>query len=91
MSAPVRLRRRPLLVDAYRYDGDNALDVVRWITANSGQARFVGGELVVETFDGWHDVPVGHFVLREVDPDREGFHYPVRPSIVAATYDEVGE
>lgn len=81
---PVRVRKRPVVVDAFRYDGSNGPQIVTWVGA---AARFVEGELWIATLEGDHIASPGDYVMRGV----EGEFYPVKPSIFEATYDVVGE
>lgn len=85
MSGPIKVRKRPVVVDAYRYDGDNAIDIAHWV----GSSAYVTlrGELVIRTLEGDHRADAGDYVMRGV----AGEHYPIKPAIFAATYDEVGE
>lgn len=85
MTVPIRVRKRPVEVDAYRFTGDNAADIVAWV----GAAAFTGanGELVIVTLEGDHRADVGDYILRGV----AGEFYPVKPRIFEATYDLVAE
>lgn len=80
MTGPTRVRKRPVEVDAYRFTGDNAADIVAWV----GAAAFVApdGALIIVTLEGDHRADVGDYILRGV----AGEYYPVKPSIFETTY-----
>lgn len=80
---PIRVRKRPVVVDAFRYDGRNADEIITW--AGHSAYSTLRGELIIRTLEGDHRAAPGDYVLRGV----EGEFYPVKPSIFAATYDEV--
>lgn len=87
MTGPIRAIHRPTVVDAYRFDGSNGPDIVAWAGLNrDGEpeatwSRYDG--LIINTLDGEHIVPIGHYVICGV----EGEHYPVKSSIFHASYE----
>lgn len=83
MTGPIRVRKRPVEVDAYQYTGDNADRIVAWVGPDAYTT--LDGELIIGTLEGDHKAAPGDWVLRGV----EGEHYPCKPSIFAATYDQV--
>ncbi len=82
-DGPVRVRKRPLVVEAYRYTGANADDIVAWVGA--GAYVELDGRLIIRTREGDHEACPGDVVMRGV----EGELYPIPPSIYAKSYDEV--
>lgn len=90
MSGPVRVRKKPVEVQAYRYDGTNSTDIIRWTATSGNEEQWayetLAGELVIRTLEGDHVAAPGDWVMRGV----EGEFYPCKPSIFAATYDELG-
>jgi hypothetical protein len=82
-DGPIKVRKRPLVVEAYRYTGANAAGIVAW----AGPSAYVelDGRLIIRTDEGDHEAYPDDVVMRGV----EGELYPIRPSIYAATYDEV--
>ena len=85
MSGPIRVRKRPLEVDAYLYDGTNADDIARWV----GPDAYITlrGDLVIRTLEGDHKAEVGDYVMR----GSLGEHYPIKPAVYADVYEPVGE
>lgn len=81
MTAPLRVRKRPVIVEAMPYTGDNAAAIVKWVGDDAYET--LRGELVIRTLEGDHVATPGDYVLRGV----EGEHYPVKPSIFQATYE----
>jgi hypothetical protein len=83
-GGPVIVRKRPVMVMAYRYTGDNAAAIVEWAKPHAYVT--LRGELIISTLEGEHRAEPGDWVMRGV----EGEYYPCKPSIFAATYDELG-
>lgn len=93
MTGPIRAIHRPTIVDAYRFDGSNGPDIVAWAGLNQDPNSPKYGEpqatwsrydgLVINTLDGEHIVPIGHYVVHGV----EGVHYPVKSSIFHTSYE----
>lgn len=84
MTGPVRVIKRPIEIQAYRYDGTNGAAIVRW--AGSEAYESFRGELVVRTLEGDHVAQKGDWVMRGV----LGEFYPMRPTVFDASYDELG-
>lgn len=83
-SRPVKVRKRPVVVEAMRFTGHNHHAILTW----AGVAgRLEHGEMVITTLEGDHVASHGDYILRGV----AGEFYPVKPSIFEATYDLVGE
>jgi hypothetical protein len=92
MSGPFYARRLPVVVQAYRFDGSNGPEIVEWAGTNleTGEpwatwSAYDG--LVINTLDGEHIAPIGHWVICGV----EGEHYPIKPSVYHAGYEQLGE
>ena len=83
MSGPINVRKRPVTVQAYQYDGDNGLDVAEWIGSDASWEPIDG--LVIHTLEGDHIASPGDWVIRGV----EGEHYPCKASIFEVTYEVV--
>ena len=83
MNGPLRIRKRPITVEAYQYTGDNAAEVIAW----AGQHAYntLRGQLVIHTLEGDHIASPGDWVIRGVENE----HYPCKASIFDATYEPV--
>lgn len=100
MSAARKYRKKPVEVEAAQWDGTEAgaREVMAWIALSGRGVRavyFPTGEwsdehpdaayIVVRTLEGNMLASSGDYVIRGA----EGEHYPCKPAIFAATYDEV--
>lgn len=90
MSAtPKKYRKQPVVIEAMRYDGSNAVAVVRWFTKHlDDPAPYVAaqtGDLVIPTLEGDMRASVGDWIIRGV----QGEFYPCKPAIFEATYEPV--
>lgn len=89
-AKPIKVRKKPVVVEAMRWDGDvrSGHPVTRWINYNGGRARYTPGtvqDLYIETLEGNMVVSPGDYVIRGVN----GEFYPCKPDIFAKTYEEV--
>lgn len=98
----IRVRKRPVEVDAIRWTGDNEDDVAEFAMAErSVMTRFAAldeadrsncddPEATAQVFDDLHStwvlVYTGDYIIRGV----QGEFYPIRPDVFAATYEPVG-
>lgn len=94
-DAPSRWRKKPVEVDAWRFDGtwDSIND---WLTAlgydedgdgsDGGPACYMeAGELIIQTLEGDMHASPGDYIIRGV----QGEFYPCKPDIFEATYERV--
>lgn len=87
----MRFRKRPVEVEATRWDGTvaDATRIIDWVLGGGGTARYVdeGGQpasLHIDTLEGpIHWANEGDWIIRGV----AGEFYPCKPDIFAATYE----
>ena len=88
-----RYRKKPVVIEAFQYDGDLKNDkgysVPDWaVTAfESGMMYYKAdtqGELYIHKLEGEHHVSTGDYVIQGVN----GELYPCKPDIFEKTYDE---
>lgn len=86
LRAP-RWRKRPVVVEAMRYDGGNWGEIVVWSQGVVGVILPTMDEthprLLVETLEGRMEAGRGDWIIRGV----AGEFYPCAPAIFAATYE----
>lgn len=86
LRAP-RWRKRPVVVEAMRYDGSNWGEIVVWSQGVVGVILPTMDEahpgLFVETLEGRMEAGRGDWIIRGV----AGEFYPCAPAIFAATYE----
>lgn len=85
VSEPGRWRKRPVVVEAIRYDGSNGRQVVEWAPPLLVAVR--DGHLAISTAEGVMRADAGDWIIRGV----EGELYPCKPSIFDATYQPEGD
>jgi len=79
-----RFRKRPVVIEAIQYTGNNGPDVRRFI----GQEPYMGCEprgIRIETLEGAMFVDDGDWVIKGV----KGEFYPCKAEIFEATYEPV--
>lgn len=74
-------RKKPVVIEALQYTGDNLLDVMRWI----GTDAYVRDGLHIKTLEGDHTASPGDYIIKGV----MGEFYPCKPDIFEATYEPV--
>jgi hypothetical protein len=85
-------RKRPVVVEAVQFTGDNRSEIIQWILDNEGTARWHGGEeyddgnerIYIDTLEGTMILCLWSWAIRGV----EGEFYPCADSIFKATYEE---
>jgi hypothetical protein len=90
-----RYRKKPIVIDAILWTGDNILDVMTFMhpqepvyVNNLSHMKFTNADDVVgiQTLEGLVVASKGDWILRGV----AGELYPCKPDIFAATYEAVG-
>lgn len=90
-----RYRKRPVEIDAVRYDGRNRDEVVAFIGGLgkveekkvSGPGRGMHEGIVIHTLEGDMTASVGDWIIKGI----AGEFYPCRDDIFRATYEAVEE
>lgn len=79
-------RKRPVQVQAMRYDEANPEPLLHWLRNNAADYRFSSdGALVIGTLEGYLRVVSGAWVIRGLI----GEFYPCDPYVFAETYEAV--
>lgn len=84
MTEPKRYRKRPVVVEAMRYDGENYEDIRQFALGNVRKYSRKA-TLVVCTIEGAVGVDPPVWIVKGV----KGEFYPCKPDIFEATYEEV--
>lgn len=88
----MKFRKKPVVIEAMKFDGENAGDVMNWAhralppEANS-IVRFDLGGLSIRTLEGYLHASPGDWIIRGI----KGEFYPCKPDIFEATYERVEE
>lgn len=82
----MKYRKRPLVIDAYRWDGQPS-KLMAWVVGFDSSyvaLRFVGdGRVGIPTLEGEMLAQAGDWIIRGV----KGEFYPCKPDIFAETYE----
>ena len=86
-----RYRKKPIVVDAIRWDGgvEEATTIIDWVIDGDGTARYheavnnVPEEIAIDTLEGTMSAQVGDWIIRGV----KGEFYPCKPEIFEITYE----
>ncbi|PZR71773.1 MAG: hypothetical protein DLM66_00095 [Candidatus Dormiibacter spiritus] len=89
---PQRYRKKPIEIEAMRFDGSNEDDILSWASGHEDpeamwiQTTLDGShEIVIATSTGLATVHPGWWVCKGVESE----FYPCKPSIFEATYEAV--
>jgi hypothetical protein len=96
MSTPKKFRKKPVVIEALRWDGtaEGAIPIIDWILATGQRAASyddgdpgvgVPESLRIETLEGTMRAEPGDWIIRGV----QGEFYPCKPDIFIATYEGV--
>lgn len=85
---PGRYRKRPITIEAMRFTGDNAGEIMAWATRFSMKdpvrESINGKRLYIDTLEGTMMAVVGWWVIKGV----KGEFYPCDPEVFAESYEE---
>ena len=82
----MRFRKKPVVIEAVVWTGDNWYEVATWIGLNAHPSLgVVGRQLRIPTLEGDHLASPGDYIIRGV----QGEFYPCKPDIFRQTYDPV--
>jgi len=91
----MKFRKKPVIIEALRFDGSNFMEVLDWVGSHATagpRLAFVDAEnklriRTLESGDGSHIADSGDWIIRGV----KGEFYPCKPDIFAATYEPAEE
>ena len=78
-----KYRKKPVLVDAVRWDGKNLTEMSDCIGHEGFWHKY--GQLFIRTLEGTMTAEAGDWIIKGV----KGEFYPCKPDIFAATYEAV--
>ena len=80
----MKYRKKPVVIYAVQYDGNNFLDVhENFPEMKFAKDEFGGKNLLIFTLEGQHIATPGDWIIRGV----KGEFYPCKPDIFQATYE----
>ena len=82
----MKFRKRPVVIEAVKYTGRNASEVMTTLGMEEIQEDFTGG-LTIRTLEGEMRAEPGDWIIGGV----KGEFYPCKPDIFEATYEAVDE
>ena len=92
MSGPFRYRKKPVVIEAWLWDGQvhEASNIIDWILSHDGNAGYHHYDepdpgIHITTLEGTMVAQRGDWIVRGVANE----FYPVKPAIFAVTYDRV--
>jgi len=80
-EGPMYFRKKPVVIQAIRWTGENPLEVERFITCQ----YLMGREIIIQTLEGDLAASVGDWIIKGV----KGEFYPCKPDIFELTYEQV--
>lgn len=81
MTSALKFRKKPIVIEAFRYGVDDAPD---WFTVPPGITGFMGF-CIIKTLEGDMRGEQGDYIIKGV----KGEVYPCKPDIFEATYEPV--
>jgi hypothetical protein len=80
----VRYRKKPVVIEAIEFTGDNTREVAAFIGADD-PSQYVGDHdaIIIDTLEGPMRADLGDYVIRGI----AGEHYPCKPDIFWKTYE----
>lgn len=88
-----KYRKKPVVIEAVQYTGENAPEIINWIWENGGDAENLCGRSVccdgqtgirIPTLEGIMVADLNDWIIKGV----KGEFYPCKPDIFEATYDK---
>lgn len=80
MSTPQTYRKKPVVIEAIRYTGNNGYEIGLFVGAADRNAE---NQFLIRTLEGTMAADPGDWIIRGV----QGEFYPCKPDIFAATYE----
>jgi hypothetical protein len=78
-----RYRKKPVVIEAIRWDGANCVDVFAFLGIPHEPHDEEFDEVVIETLEGAMTASIGDYVIKGI----KGEFYPCKPEIFDASYE----
>ena len=85
----MKFRKKPVVIEAQQFTGENAEEIFAWMALTSGASagvRTETGALLIETLEGDMRADINDWIIRGV----KGEFYPCKPDIFTLTYEAAG-
>jgi hypothetical protein len=79
----MKFRKKPVVIDAMLYDGENMLEVVSFVGTRCAIQRAPNQPIMIDTLEGGLRATPGDWIIKGV----KGEFYPCKPDIFEATYE----
>lgn len=80
-----KYRKKPVVIDAIRWDGVNLLELLGFVDDKSVLVDI--GNIFIRTLEGYMEISTGDYIIKGV----KGEFYPCKPDIFEMTYERVTE
>lgn len=79
----MKFRKKPVVVDAVQWTGNNLTEIIKFIGASQVSSSFLEGDLTIPTLEGEMRASVCDWIIKGVN----GEYYPCKPDIFEKTYE----
>ena len=79
--------KKPVTIEAIKWDGTNALDIIKFCNRGKKCGRSDEGNLEIYTLEGVMIAEIGDYIIKGI----KGEFYPCKPDIFEKTYEEFQE
>lgn len=83
----MKYRKKPVVVEAIKYNGKNMDEVQLKLGIPELQQEFTSDNIIIPTLEGDMTAKPGDFIIKGIN----GEFYPCKPDIFEATYEIAGE
>ena len=87
MSEPRKYRKKPVVIEAMRYDGRNIVEVAEWLRGHGVKIGWSGDTIAIPTLEGRIYASPDDYIIRGI----QGEFYPCKPHIFRETYEETAD
>lgn len=95
MSAPIKFRKKPVVVEAIQLTETNRGEILKWAKSYARLGSLIrvvpkGGfqhQMLVHTLEGTMTADVGDWIIRGM----KGEFYPCKPDVFDQTYEEASD
>ena len=87
MIYDMRYRKKPVVIEAVKWNGDKVSEVVDWVreALEDNTLYRMGCNVIVDTLEGKMNASPGDYIIKGV----QGELYPCKPDIFEKTYDKI--
>jgi len=81
----MKYRKKPIIINAIQWRGDNLEDITKFDPFFEGIKEPINMQIIIQTLEGVMKADIGDYIIRGIKDEL----YPCKPDIFESTYEKI--